>query len=101
MRLTNQWLAVLMLLFSSAFHFNSQAMADLGLISVDFNGADTFSTTGSPGPTAQGAAFVGSPGDTWNGLNGNNGSFMNLVNSSNAPTIANISWTSSRHATTL
>jgi len=100
-----------MLLFSSAFHFNSQAMADLGLISVDFNGVNTFSIdiinnvftnlNFAPGPTAQGAAFVGSPGDTWNGLNGNNGSFMNLVNSSNAPTIANISWTSSRHATTL
>ena len=83
-----------MLLFSSAFHFNSQAMADLGLISVDFNGANTFSTTGNPGPTAQGAAFVGSLGDTWNGLNGSNGSFANLVNSSNAPTGVSIAWSS-------
>ena len=64
------------------------------LVNIDFNGADANNTPPGPGPTATGAAVIGSAGDAWNGLNFNSGTVNGLLNSTGSSTSVDVSWNS-------
>lgn len=74
--------------------FGSQVGWAGQLVNIDFNGADAGNTPPGPGPTATGAAVVGSAGDAWNGLNFNSGTVNGLLNSTGSSTSVDVSWNS-------